>query len=137
MPQRTYKTEKDVKAEVKKLLNKHDWFWWMPPGNGYGKSGISDFNAIKAGTFLAIETKFGPRKPTPMQEGYLDSIVSEDGIGMLVNERNLEWLAAWLSAFDRAVEAQSQKQKPEDTDMVEMINALHQMSWLKEEKKDG
>ena len=66
---RTFLTEKDVKAEVKKLLNAHDWFWWMPPANGFGKAGISDFNALKKGVFLAVETKFGSKKPTP--EGYL------------------------------------------------------------------
>jgi len=127
MPKRKFQTEKDVKAEVKKLLNKHNWFWWMPPGNGFGKSGVADFNALKAGTFIAIETKFGKRKPTAMQLGFLHSIQAEDGIPFVVNEEKLEWLAAWLAAFDKAVEARTKEKEPEQTDMIEMVNALHQM----------
>lgn len=124
---RTFQTEKDVKAEVKKLLNKHNWFWWMPPGNGYGKAGVADFNALKAGTFIAIETKFGKRKPTPMQLGFLNSIQAEDGIPFVVNEERLVWLEAWLHAFDKAVEARLNSKEPEQVDMVDMINALHKM----------
>lgn len=127
---RTFQTEKDVKAEVKKLLKAHDWFWWMPPGNGFGKSGVADFNALKAGTFLAIETKFGTRKPTAMQVGYLESINAESGIGLLVNDRNLQWLQAWLEAFDRAVEAKANGGTPEDTDMIEMLNAINEMRYV-------
>src|SRR6056297_353525 len=89
MAQRTFETEKDVKAEVKKLLTKHGWFWWMPPGNGFGKGGVADFNALHHGVFLAIETKFGSKRPTPAQIGYLESIHAENGFGFVVNEKLL------------------------------------------------
>ena len=52
------KSEADVKREVKKLLNKYDWFYWMPAGSAYGNNNV-DFNCLKNGFFLAIETKFG------------------------------------------------------------------------------
>ncbi len=104
----------------------------MPPGNGFGKSGVADFNAIKAGTFVAIETKFGNRKPTPMQLGYLSSIDAEGGLAFLVNEKNLDWLKAWLEAFDRAMAATMQGKKTADTDMIEMLNAVDQMTFQPE-----
>ena len=61
--------EKDVKTRIKKLLDDHDWFWFMPPANGFGRTGISDIIAVKRGVFLAIEAKFGKNPPTAMQIG--------------------------------------------------------------------
>lgn len=125
---RTFQTEKDVKAEVKKLLDQHGWFWWMPPANGFGKAGIADFNAIKKGVFLAVETKFGPRKPTNMQVGYLNSVIAEDGFGFVVNETTLNSFGIWLAAFDRATTAVSQGEKPNDEDGAAMLDAIHTLT---------
>ena len=83
------KNEKDVKAKVKKLLDQYKWFWFMPPANAYGRSGIADILALKAGVFLAIETKFGSNKPTALQIGFLNSITAESGYGFVVNDQNL------------------------------------------------
>lgn len=126
--ERTYLKEADVKAEVKKLLDKYGWYWWMTPANGYGKAGISDFSALKAGVFLAIETKFGTNKPTAMQIGYLNSIRAEDGFAFVVNEKNVEWLDAWLGAFARSAEAAANKQMPTPEDGAMMVNAIHEMT---------
>jgi hypothetical protein len=121
--------EKHVKAEVKKLLDTHNWFWWMPPANGFGRVGVSDFNAMRGGVFIAIETKFGKNsKPTALQVAFLNSIRAEDGFAFVVNERNLEWLKAWLEAFDRSVEAASWKKKPTDEDGAMMVNALKELT---------
>ena len=127
---RTFLTEKDVKAEVKKLLNKHGWFWWMPPANGYGKAGIFDFNALRKGVFLAVETKFGNNKPSPMQTGFGNSIQAEDGFAFVVNEKTLDWFQAWLEAFDRATDAVSQGGKPTDEDGATMLDAIRAMTVL-------
>ena len=120
--------EKGVKREVKKLLDVHKYFWWMPPANAYGKSGISDIHAIKAGVFLAIETKFGDRQPTPMQVAFLNSIRSQDAFGFVVNEKTLGWLAVWLEAFDRATIAQSKSEEVADADGAAMIDAIRMMT---------
>lgn len=120
--------EKGVKREAKKLLDKHGYFWWMPPANGYGKAGISDIHAIKAGVFLAIETKFGDRQPTPMQVAFLNSIRSQDAFGFVVNEKTLGWLAVWLEAFDRATIAQSKSEEVADADGAAMIDAIRMMT---------
>lgn len=121
------KSEKDVKKQVKRILDKHDWFWWMTPANGFGKSGISDFCALKNGTFLAIETKFGGNKPTPLQIAYLNSIRAHDSLAFIVDEHRLEWLDTFLESFSRAQVAQSWKQEPTTEDGAAMLNAIRAM----------
>lgn len=130
MGKRTLTKEADVKAEVKKLLKKHNWFWWMPPMNGYGQSGVADFNALRAGVFLAIETKFGNNRPTPLQKGYLQSITAEGGFGFVVNDKNLEWFAGWLERFDTAAQAVERGEKPSNDDGAYMLNAIAAMTEL-------
>lgn len=125
----TYTSEADVKKQVKKLLTQHNWFWWMPPANGFGRTGISDFNALRNGVFLAIETKFGNNKPTPMQVGFLDSIAAESGMAFMVNEKNLDALAVWLERFDQSVKAQSEGRDIEQSDGAAMLDAMAAMCW--------
>ena len=86
----TITNEAGVKREVRKLLDKHGWYHWMPPANAYGRSGISDFNAVKDGRFLAIETKFGSNKPTPMQVRFMDAITAHGGIAVTITEKTLD-----------------------------------------------
>jgi len=95
---REFKSEAHVKAAVKKLLTDAGWFYWMPPSNAYGRSGISDFHALKAGQFLAIETKFGSNKPTAQQAQFLENVALHDGWYLVVNEKNLDALAELLRA---------------------------------------
>lgn len=130
MPKRTYKLEADVKAEVKKLLKKHNWFWWMPPMNGYGKSGVADFNALRAGVFLAVETKFGGNRPTPLQKAYLQSITAEGGFGFVVSDANIEWFKGWLEKFDVATAAVEKGETPSPDDGAYMLNAIAAMTEL-------
>lgn len=120
----TYTNEADVKKQVKKLLTKHNYFWWMPPANGFGRTGIADFNALRGGVFLAVETKFGKHKPTPMQVGFLDSVRSEDGMAFVVSDQNIEHFAVWLDAFDKAVLAQSEQREVDPLDGAAMIDAM-------------
>ena len=123
-----YTNEKDVKAELKRMLNIHNWFWWMPSANGYGTSGVADFCAIRNGVFMALETKFKNNQPTVMQKSYLVSIVAEDGLSFVVNEDRLIWLASWLEAFDRAVAAESRGEKPAEMDGALLIDAVKEMT---------
>lgn len=123
-----YAKEVDVKAAVKKLLNEHNWFWWMPPANGFGRSGIADFNALRGGVFLAVETKFGTNKPTAMQVGFLDSVRSESGMAFVVSDRNIEHFATWLEAFDRAVTAQAEERDVDPADGAAMLDAMRAMA---------
>jgi hypothetical protein len=126
--QTVYLNEADVKKKVKKLLDNYKWFWWMPPANGFGKSGISDFNAIRGGVFLAIETKFGSNKPTAMQQAFLRSVQMENGFSFVVNEKNIEHLNVWLQAFDSAVKAQMEQKEVAHEDGAAMLNAIHALT---------
>lgn len=128
MPKRTYLKEADVKAEVKKLLNKHEWFWWMPPANGFGRAGTSDFNALRDGVFLAVETKFGGNKPTAMQIGYMHSITANGGMAFVVDEKRIDKFAGWLAAFDRAAEAAGNKKPVASEDGAYMLDAIRDLT---------
>lgn len=126
----TYRIEADVKKQVKKLLDKHSWFWWMPPANGFGKIGVSDFNAFRGGIFLAVETKFGKNKPTAQQKAFLESILAESGFAFVVNDTNIEHFEAWLAAFDRAATNAGKNLPVEPEDGAIMLNALKELTAL-------
>lgn len=125
---KVFKNEADVKKEVKKLLDAHKWFWWMPPANGFGQTGIADFNALRGGIFLAVETKFGNNKPTPNQRGYLESITAEGGFAYLVSEKSIGWFAVWLKAFDASMIAASKNEQPTHEDGAALLNAIKAMT---------
>lgn len=125
--EKVYRNEAAVKKEVKRLLDKHEWFWWCPPANGFGRTGISDFNTIKNGVFLAIETKFGANQPSVMQQGFLRSIAAEDGLAFVVCEKRVAWLASWLEAFDVATALAGEgKIAPQDVG-ADMLNAVAEL----------
>lgn len=108
----TIKNEKGVKARVKKLLDQHKFFWWMPAANGFGTQGIADFLAVRKGVFMAVETKFGDNKPSALQRAFLDSIAAEDHFAFLVNERNLPTFERFLQLFDESVDRTAKDGKP-------------------------
>ena len=89
------KSEADVKREVKKLLNTYKWRWWMPGGTAYGKNNV-DFNCLKYGKFLVIETKFGKNTPTINQQKFLDETEKYGGYSFVINENNLNSLEEFL-----------------------------------------
>lgn len=120
--------ESDVKKKVKALLNKHGWFWWMPPANGYGKAGTSDFHALRSGVFLAVETKFGSNKPTALQRAFLESIKAEQALAFIVDDGNIGHFEAWLDAFDRATAAIGRDEKVVPEDGSIMMNAIAAMT---------
>ena len=125
---KTYTCEKDVKASVKKLLDKHGYFWWMPPANGFGKVGVSDFNALRAGVFVAVEPKFGGNKPTVQQRAYLESVIAEGGFGFVVDEKTLDKLESWMDAFDRAAQNVSNKKEVAPEDGALMLDCIREMA---------
>lgn len=123
-----YHSEKDVKKQVKKLLDAHRYFWWMPPANGYGRAGIADILALRDGVFLAVETKFGRNKATAMQLGFLNSVQAEGGFAFIVDEKRVEFLKSWLEAFDRSTEAAKQSKPVASEDGAMMLNAMRELT---------
>lgn len=127
---KTYRNENDVKREIKRLLDKHKWFHWPAAAGAYSATGIADRLALRAGTFLAIEAKFGDNRPTKLQKAYLQSIMAEDGFGFCVNEELLPSLQLWLETFDQAAQAVAKKQKPADEDMALLLDCVRVLTEL-------
>ena len=130
---RARQLEATVKDDVKKVLDAHDWFWWMPPSNKFGRSGISDFHAVKPGLFMAIETKRGlstkkANEPTTNQIGFLQSIKSARHFAFVVYEDRVEHLDAFLGALDRATLAHSKGEQIADEDGAMMMNCIAEMT---------
>lgn len=118
---KAFPKEADVKAKVKRLLERHSWMWWMTPANGFGRSGIADFCALKRGIFMAIETKLGTNKPTEQQKAYLRSVRKEGGYAFVVSDVTLDAFEQWLSVFEYAKTAE---------DRSVLTNAVASMSKL-------
>jgi len=99
--QAAYKNEADVKKEVKKIIKDH-WYF-MPPANGYGRSGIPDFLGCAHRCTFAVETKFGNNKPTANQEREIANIRTAGGKVWVVNNKNIEDFAlefeAWVATL--------------------------------------
>lgn len=125
---KAFPKESDVKKKVKRLLDKHNFFWWMTPANGFGTSGVADFCAFKHGTFMVIETKLHPNKPSDLQKAFLRSIHMEKGFAFVVSDKTLPDFEAWLGAFDRAVMTASHGEKPASEDGAMMLNAIAVMT---------
>ncbi len=130
MSTRPMRNEKDVKARVKKLFDVHDWFWWMPPANGYGQVGISDFHALKDGVFIAVETKFGSNKPTPMQKGFLESINAGSAFGFVVNDSNIDQFEIFLTQFGESAALVATEGKMSNMAGATMVDAIRALQAL-------
>ena len=93
--------EGKVKAAVRKMLDRHGVYHFMPPGMGLGRSGIPDIIGCYQGRFIAIECKAGKGKATALQERELLAICNAGGFTFIVNETCLdeleERLLTWIS----------------------------------------
>lgn len=78
--------EAKVKAQVKKILDAYGVYYFSPVTSGYGRSGVPDIVCCYKGTFLGIEVKARPNKPTALQLRELARIQDAGGIGMWVDE---------------------------------------------------
>ena len=94
-----YTPEGKVKASVKKLLDQHKVYYFMPATGGYGRSGVPDFVGCARGKFFAVETKAGKGTPTALQLREMERIKAAGGLAFVINEDNiddLEYLATLL-----------------------------------------
>ena len=91
-------------------------------------TGISDFNGLKSGVFIAIEAKVHPNVPTANQIAFLNSVRAEDGFGFLVYPEHLPALEAFLSAFERAKMSVVSKGTPSTEDGAIMLNAIKELT---------
>jgi len=84
--------EGDVKENVKRVLDSvgPGCWWFMPPANGYGRSGIPDFIGSAYGHLFGVETKFGKGELTALQTMEIDKIVKSGGRVWVVRETNFD-----------------------------------------------
>lgn len=83
--------EEDVKKVVKSVLKSTPNCWWfMPPANGFGRSGIPDFVGNVNGHFFAVETKFGKGTTTANQEREIALITQTGGQVWIVRETSVD-----------------------------------------------
>lgn len=93
------KNEGDVKKAVKKVLAEFpadDLWYFMPPANGYGRSGIPDFVGCYKGNTFAVETKFGHNDPTNNQIREIHHLTRSGAKVDIVRETNIEM---WADEF--------------------------------------
>lgn len=84
--------EAKVKTAIKKMLDAHEVYYFMPAANGYGRAGIPDIVCCINGGFLAIECKAGRGTTTALQDRELAAIHKAGGSAVVINETSLHTL---------------------------------------------
>jgi Holliday junction resolvase len=95
--------EGKVKNQVKKILDMHQAYYFMPATGGFGRSGVPDVVGCLHGVFFSIECKAGNGIPTALQEREIRNIRNAGGYAWVINEANvgeLPWLLAGLPKLD-------------------------------------
>jgi hypothetical protein len=91
-PKPDIKSEWFIKQQVKRILDDTGWIYWMPSANAFGRSGQSDFLAVKSTMlFMAIETKYRD-VVTALQFKFLSDIHEAGHYAFLVDETNIDEL---------------------------------------------
>ena len=81
--------EAKVKKVVVNPLRNLGAYYFYPVTGGYGRSGVPDIVGCYQGKFFGIECKAGKNTPTPLQQINLDDIEKQNGIALVVNEKNM------------------------------------------------
>ena len=81
-----------VKKKVVDHLKSLGVYYFFPVASGYMKSGVPDIICCIKGKFVAIECKAGKNKTTAIQDKNINAIRSNEGIAMVINEDNLEFM---------------------------------------------
>lgn len=88
--------EGKVKSKVKNILKKLNAYYAMPMGTGYGNAGVPDFLVCYQGRFFGIECKANGNKATALQMWNLTEIRRCGGIGLVIDESNVDQLSKEL-----------------------------------------
>lgn len=93
--------EGEVKAAIKKVLNKFVEVWWFMPVMGMGGvSGIHDFIICANGHFFSIEAKPIGGKPTALQDLVARGIKAANGATLLIRGvHEMDVLESYLLMF--------------------------------------
>lgn len=95
-----FKTEKQIKEYVRRMLKARQIYYFMPQGGLYGNAGVPDFICCFNGRFVAIEAKSPQRKEkglTALQRKHAQEIMGSDGKHFVVyDSTTLNELREWL-----------------------------------------
>jgi hypothetical protein len=89
--------EGKVKSQVRKVLHRHNAYWFCPVQNGMGKPAL-DFMHVQIADVpvFAIETKAPGEKPTVRQQRTMAEIEAAGGKVFLI-DGNTEELESWIT----------------------------------------
>jgi Holliday junction resolvase len=90
--------EAKVKKVVVQQLKNIGAYYFYPATGGFGRSGIPDIVGCYEGLFFGLECKAGKNKPTILQERNLSDIAAAGGFALVVDESNMNAVAARLIA---------------------------------------
>ena len=87
-----------VKDAVRKILDALDVYYFMPPGMGFGVSGVFDIVCCVNGFFVGIECKRDAKTaPTALQTKAAQQTQACGGVAFLANGDNMTELAELLT----------------------------------------
>jgi hypothetical protein len=92
--------ESKVKKKVHALLKERGAYAVNYIGGAYANNGTPDILVCSRGRFIGIECKAGRGKPTALQIKNLRDIERAGGLGLVINETNLDYLTECLDAID-------------------------------------
>jgi hypothetical protein len=104
------RNEADVKENVRRVfalmqtMYPNKLWYFMPPANGYGRSGIPDFvgtlrDSAGVGRSFAIETKFGSNTPTAHQLNEIEGMTQAGARVWIVRETSFSAFMAEFTAW--------------------------------------
>jgi hypothetical protein len=118
--------EGKLKQQVKKVLDKHGVWYYMPVQNGMGVTGIPDFICCDNGRLVGIETKAPGKHPTPNQIRIGDQITGHGGVWFVVHDADEveQYFSSKEPNLRSAVWEAVQKAKIDDAFLQLLNNAL-------------
>lgn len=95
--ERDYPLEREVKKQIKELLDKYGAYWLMPVTFGYGASGHPDFVGAVNGRPFVVEAKSKPAyAPTTIQYRAMARACRAGSNVFLIHAENIAELETWL-----------------------------------------
>jgi len=91
--------EAKVKKKVVAQLKEMGAYYFYPVTGGYGFSGVPDIVGCYRGMFFGIECKAGSNKPTPLQDKNLTDIKKQNGIAIVINEKNIDGIGMMFDNY--------------------------------------
>lgn len=86
--------EGEIKAAVKRYIERNGWYWCAVQGGAYSKPGDPDLIACVGGRFVGIEAKTSDGRQSPVQKARQRQIEDAGGVYLIV--RSLDDLTAGL-----------------------------------------